>query len=1307
MSSLAATQIPKPADEQAFERASVVLWRSILRDPSVQRNGRRGQAQNGVDLFGVRNQDSNHIVGIQCKLKGEGHKLTEAEIREEVSKALNFQPPLKEYYITTTAPDDALLQEAARKITIDIAASGKCMRVSVWGWNTLEEYINDDAASRRAFDPDYTPILNEFLGELRGTHQNSHESILFELRSIKSKLNNNTGLHSDSLSDSTVEKNRVEAQLDAEIDGYRDLTESGKILVAMPFLEKLLARVADSASGRILFRNKANIGHCLLALGKDDEAAATLLAAYAHAPTEPKAIANKALSLLIRGNWQELLAFGKLELERDPTNEWLAGYVVQAAHFDNSLSDPLILVPEQLHGTASVQIGWVDFLRRRGAYGSWWAPAHQVRAVHSAEPWARRFAAEADLEEILSNPEYQRTRILSPSQQKKLKEVIETLEPQWERHRDGDGPLSQVGISLCANLILSFCVLSKHSQALDIARQGLRKAPHDMDLITRAAEVAFNVGDDELASRLIPELPETSDGLILKFRFYAAKAAWAELASLLSCDLSIIPASENQIFLTTARLAKIEIETTTPEERQRQTSVLAAEAASDPRASIVIAEFARRQQMDDIADAAYQSAIKLINDRSHIADRFMVAQHASRRREPAAVVDLLAGHVPEYCDSPELRMLTRAYVNDVPIRSRAVSFFARLPRELRDLPFYQEAEGLLHCNRGALREAAAVLRKAAAAKPHLDIFLSLLAVLQRLDLDEEMKAVVDAIDLENAAGSAAQKIALAQIMQRIGYGTKALQYAYSVLKSARNDQDAVLRYFGLVMAAPDEGVVPATDEVALDTWVRLDSDDGLSHAFLIEDEEDRPADGVLSSSHPMSKAALGRKLGDVFQMPIRLGGIRNWRITEIKHKFLYALHDAMENFENRFPDSTGFYRIRSKDGDIKPALDIIRRRAESQRKFADLYIENRVPLSVAAANANSGTIGFAEYIRFLGLNLRSCLGTNAERQAAGDLLSKNLGSVAILDAYTAWTVSTMDAFDVLQSVFSDLILPQSALDEIKSLRDETDVTEPSIIVTWHNGEFLRQEITRDESTTRYAFITEQIEQIEKNCDIRPAQAPDHPTKLAELINSSISSYVLDAANLASNKHILVSEDLHYRQYAEAACGAIGVWLQPLFSFAHEHKLIDFARYVDLSIKLAFRRHGHLTVSPELLMQVFFYEETEELESFNAVAHFIGTSDADITSHIDVVLSFLNDLWREKSIYDSRRLHATSTLLMQLIRFRDSDWPYVIAYLHQFCLPPLQKYIAGWIVGHFLPSSRIADAIAELSSIKADLLIRRN
>ncbi|MCZ0738559.1 hypothetical protein, partial [Phreatobacter sp. AB_2022a] len=383
MSLLAATQIPKPADEQAFERASVVLWRGLLDDPSVQRNGRRGQRQNGIDLSGMRDGNVDWHVGIQCKLKGEGHALSEDEVRAEVKKALTFKPPLKEYYVVTTAPDDVAMQELAREITKELAADGKTMRVFVWGWNTLEERISEDQAARKAFDPTYTLFSEEILTETRSIaagQSATREDISVGFARMESMLAEVTGRLASPPGDSTVEVNAVEAHLDAEIDEYRDLSNSGKTLTAMPLLEKLLARVGASASGRILFRIKANIGHCLLALGKDDEAAAMLLASFDHAPDEPKAIANKAFGLLLQGKWEELLTFGRTQLEVDPANEWLAGYLVQAARFDMSVSDPLVLIPEQLHRTAAVQVGWVDFIRRRGKPGEWWEPARAALA---------------------------------------------------------------------------------------------------------------------------------------------------------------------------------------------------------------------------------------------------------------------------------------------------------------------------------------------------------------------------------------------------------------------------------------------------------------------------------------------------------------------------------------------------------------------------------------------------------------------------------------------------------------------------------------------------------------------------------------------------------------------------------------------------------------------------------------------------------------------------------------------------------------------------------------------------------------
>lgn len=549
---------------------------------------------------------------------------------------MTFKPPLKEYYIISTAPDDVAMQELAREITKEHAAAGNVMRVFVWGWNTLEERISEDLTAGFA-------RMESMFAEMSG------------------RLASPPG-------DSTVEVNAVEAHLDAQIDEYRELNNSGKTLTAMPLLEKLLARVGASASGRNLFRIKANIGHCLFALGKDDEAAAMLLASFDHAPGEPKAITNKAFGLLLQGKWEELLAFGRAQLEIAPANESLAGYLVQATRFDMLAPNPLELVPEQLHQTAAVQLSLVDFVRHRGKPGEWWEPARAALAMHPIETHAVQFAAEADLDEILTSQSFQRMRVLSLTERRKLVAVTATLNSQWDREREKDGPLRQEDAALCSNVVVGLAALDEFAKALEVARQGLALAPDDHDILVRATMVAIESGDDIFAGELLPKLPAAPNSVVLKFRYHAARADWPEVVALLENNASLITSTEEPIITTTARLAAIKIGVDDPEERRRQIALVATDAMRDPRAGIVVADFARREYLEDIADAAFEAAVKQIDDDSHAADRLMVAHYANRCGDAAIVIDLLDGRVAEDHDSNELRMLARAFVNDSPIR---------------------------------------------------------------------------------------------------------------------------------------------------------------------------------------------------------------------------------------------------------------------------------------------------------------------------------------------------------------------------------------------------------------------------------------------------------------------------------------------------------------------------------------------------------------------------------------------------------------------------------------------------------------
>jgi hypothetical protein len=115
--SIAAYEWPPPRDWQVFEDLCCDLMSRLWNDPYTQKNGRSGQVQRGVDIFGQPNQEAEW-AGAQCKLKSPraGSRLSFEEVKREVEKARRFEPPLKRLVVATSALRDARLQERVRAI---------------------------------------------------------------------------------------------------------------------------------------------------------------------------------------------------------------------------------------------------------------------------------------------------------------------------------------------------------------------------------------------------------------------------------------------------------------------------------------------------------------------------------------------------------------------------------------------------------------------------------------------------------------------------------------------------------------------------------------------------------------------------------------------------------------------------------------------------------------------------------------------------------------------------------------------------------------------------------------------------------------------------------------------------------------------------------------------------------------------------------------------------------------------------------------------------------------------------------------
>ncbi|TBY71080.1 hypothetical protein E0H51_28075 [Rhizobium leguminosarum bv. viciae] len=1300
MASTSGSQVPKPANEQDFESNCLILWQCILDDPNVIKVGRRGQAQNGVDLRGYRKQDLRKPVGIQCKLKSDRTKLTDAEVRDEFKKALGFKPSLTEYFILTTAPDDNDLQVLADELAVEQADNGRSILFYVWGWGAISEKVAQFPEAMRAFDPSYGVYSAEIqatMSEVRDLQDITRAETASGFTQVDNGLNELRNLNIQILA-AVAESTKgsvtaLEVQLDAEIDSYRTTANDGKAVTALAQFQRLLGRVEGTASGRILFRIKANIANCLLASGKTEEAASLLIEAYSDAPNEPKAIANRAFALLLRGDWQGVLEMGRENLLSQAADEHLSAHVLQAARFVDEIEDPLILIPDRDRQTPGVLNSLAHFFRHRGS-PEWKVIARDVGDRFPDDPFSKRLSAEAVIDSICENKEYIHSGRLDDAQRIELGEAISKLSDLWRQIGAAEGEIDDSDSAICCNLLLAYRIAGDRNAAMALIRDAIPLIGHDNDFMLRAASAAHEIGD-RIIDELLPRLVNGPEKSLMTFQIAVARNDWQTLSAIDPSVVRTLPQSEWRICDIAIRIAKLAI--LPPPDLGSAVKDLVRDASDDARLSILAAQYCDTLEMEELAEEAWGNAINAVDESTHHSGRMMTATYTARKGYWSDAADLLDGRLDEGSDSEELRSLTVGLVNERPIRARAIAFFNRLPADLRAKPFYVRAEGRMQFNHGALAEAESLTRRLVETKPDLDAILMLIVLLRRQDRASEIAAVLSIEGLLEMPGNPGEMLDIAHELSRVGRGEEALKYAYKVLRSNPNNAEVARKYVILILGSEERISIPSAPVVAIDTWVRLSSEGRRDLSFVIEHGQDDPTGGYVSLRHPMASLVVGKQVGETFDEPRSLGDRPVWKIEEVKHKYLHALHDVMENYQTRFSDAGGLYAFTTKDNDFGPILEQVKARAESERERADLYLKHHIPLHMVARKFERVPIAFAGYVRAIGENIRSCIGLDHERSQAQDIINEYRGKGAVLDTYTAWTAATMDIFDVLKHVFGNLYVPQSVFDDMIVLKGFDEYSDrDAFTLSWFNGQFHQDELTRERFEERQVYIKTQRDKIETNCIVEPVTAPNRRNPVAEIFIANFGSNVMDAAALAIRGHLLLSEDMYFRQIAARAWSVPGVWLQTVLLEAATTGIITMERYAAKTVDLARLRHGHLTVNGPLLAELLSSASDGNLEGFAAVADFLGTPDAEIVSHAEVVVNFTKIKSRRQMTHTLVQ-RAFGVTLEKLIRHKPELWSLTIAYIFNNVGDTEKSYIFDWMKGHFLPEPDMLRAARVLNT----------
>lgn len=226
--------VPPPDNWQDFENLTFSLCKAIWPHGDFNRHGRHGQAQQGVDIYGVVNGskfDEKEWLGIQCKRRNNADALAEQKasgqlslqaINDEVKKAEEFTPALNKYIIATTVSRDALIQSKIRAMS-DARLSKSQFSINVWFWEDIQADLNQ-----------HLHVMYRYYSDILKLHSlyNADNHILSLLYLAFSRPAFNTYLHMENNSDDFLQAIK-DTQSAIKIGVLKD-RESGDIVRSAP-----------------------------------------------------------------------------------------------------------------------------------------------------------------------------------------------------------------------------------------------------------------------------------------------------------------------------------------------------------------------------------------------------------------------------------------------------------------------------------------------------------------------------------------------------------------------------------------------------------------------------------------------------------------------------------------------------------------------------------------------------------------------------------------------------------------------------------------------------------------------------------------------------------------------------------------------------------------------------------------------------------------------------------------------------------------------------------------------------------------
>ena len=551
-------------------------------------------------------------------------------------------------------------------------------------------------------------------------------------------------------------------------------------------------------------------------------------------------------------------------------------------------------------------------------------------------------------------------------------------------------------------------------------------------------------------------------------------------------------------------------------------------------------------------------------------------------------------------------------------------------------------------------------------------------------------------------GTISEKREYVSLLVFAGEIERSRTYAYQLFCEHPNDHRTWMALSTSVLAF---GALPSESkdlwltnvEVNAAVEVMLPSGERRKHVIEIDDELFPLRQENIAVDHPLTQVLLGLKEGDTFEWPLK-GQNGDASIVCIKHKALDAFHFVMQRFEEQFPDADGFSSIKcdpTKEDGLEEIMDLLRQRAQYGKQKVTEYESGSHPLALLGV-----TLGLDPIDAYLGIHresgaavkVSSCKSEDQANASAWLKVARKKGM--LLDALSIYLLRRLDLTDVVESEFGKIGVTQNTLDIFARRLHEAqtmggfddDGKRRAGSMSFQDGRIVLSEMSEEEIKEKVSLHQADLDWLQASCELIPAVAQEDPAdEIIRVRNSPGGVFLDDLFACDGSGRVLVSDDLHLRQWGQGLFGVKGVWIQALLFYLEEELLVSPQKVVSATVQLLGAGEHALSISSFRLLigaEMLTSGELNEQE-FQLLSSVIGQPGAEMASHIKVALEVINGLWKTGSTLPVR-YRATSIILRNLVRHQGSNSAVVMDTIQtQAKLPDIREYLKNWRTGHFI------------------------